>query len=247
MALTATCTKDARDTIEMQLCMEGAEHISHSADRPNIFLSTKLMPTKVDDWCPFLDEDVTLLKTLGVNVERKMFFCRTIEMACRLYEFYDDVLGPCAYFDPKGNLVPSNRMIAMYHSESAESVKKAVSESLADPNGIIRRIFATQSPSMGKDCPNVRQVIHWQVPRTLESYYQEVGRGGRDGAQAEATLLYSTGMLKDAFCTPSVVDFCTNPANECLRLKILRYFSITLNRDILGVNCCSVCSCKQIV
>ena len=80
MALTATCTKDARDTIEMQLCMEGAEHISHSADRPNIFLSTKLMPNKVGDWCPFLDKDATLLKTLGVNVERKMFFCRTITM-----------------------------------------------------------------------------------------------------------------------------------------------------------------------
>ena len=58
-------------------------------------------------------------------------------MACRLYEYYDDVLGACAYFDSKGKLVPSNRIIAMCHSESAESVKKAVSESLADPNGIM--------------------------------------------------------------------------------------------------------------
>ena len=62
-------------------CVWKELNIFLSADRPNIFLSTKLMPTKVDDWCPFLYEDVTLLKTLGVNVERKMFFCRTIEMA----------------------------------------------------------------------------------------------------------------------------------------------------------------------
>ena len=154
-----------------------------------------------------------------------------------------------AYFDPKGNLVPSNRMIAMYHSESVESVKKAVMQWVASwPKWNYTPYIRHSVPEYGHiDCPNVRQVIHWQVPRTLESYYQEVGRGGKDGAQAEAALLYSTGMLKDAFCTPSVVDFCTNPANECLRLKILRYFSITLNRDILGVNCCSVCSCKQIV
>ena len=191
----------------MQLCMEGAEHISHSADGTNVFLSIKLMPTKVDDWCVFLDEDVTLVKTLGVNVEQKKFFCRMIEMACRLYEYYDHVLRPCAYFDPKGKLVPSNRIIVMYHLESTESVIKAISESLVDPNGIICRIFATQSVSRGIDSPNIRQVIHWQVPRTLESYYQEVGRAVRDGAQAEATLLYSTEMLKDTFCTPSVVDF----------------------------------------
>lgn len=244
MALTATCTKAARDALEMQLCMERAERVSHSADRPNIFLSTKLMPAKFDEWGPFLDEDITVVKTLGVNVERKVFFCHTIEMACRLYEYYDDVLGARAYFDPNGKLVPSNRIIAMYHSESAESVKRAVSESLADPNGIIRRIFATQSLSMGVDCPNIRQVIHWQVPRTLEAYFQEVGRAGRDGAPAAAILLYSSGMLKDTFCSLSVQDFCTNPTNECLRGKVLKYFSISYDSENLDRNCCSVCSCK---
>ena len=65
-----------------------------------------------------------------------MFFCRMIEMACRLYEYYDDVLGSRAYFDPKGKLAPSDRIIVMYHSESAELVKKAVSESLAGDEAI---------------------------------------------------------------------------------------------------------------
>ena len=165
-------------------------------------------------------------------------------MACRLYEYYDDVLGARAYFDPNGKLVPSNRIIAMYHSESAESVKRAVSESLADPNGIIRRIFASQSLSMGVDCPNIRQVIHWQVPRTLEAYFQEVGCAGRDGAPAAAILLYSSGMLKDTFCSLSVQDFRTNPTNECLRGKVLNYFSISYDSENLDRNCCSVCSCK---
>jgi len=186
-------------------CIWKEQNVFPTALIGQIFLSTKLMPAKVDEWGPFLYEDITIVKTLGVNVERKVFFCHTIEMACHLYEYYDDVLRARAYFDPNGKLVPSNRIIAMYHSETAESVKRAVSESLADPNGIICRIFATQSLSMGVDCPNIRQMIQWQVPRTLEAYFQ-VGCAGRDGAPAAAILLYSSGMVKDTFSSLSVQD-----------------------------------------
>ena len=73
-------------------------------------------------------------------------------MACQLYEYYDKLLEESAYHDPNGNLVPSNRIIAMFHSDSAPSVKTAVHASLADPNGIVRRVFATQSLSMEIHC-----------------------------------------------------------------------------------------------
>ena len=59
---------------------------------------------------------------------------------------------------------------------------------------------ATQSLSVGIDCPNIRQVMQWQLPRTRQLYYQTLGRAGRDGVQAEVTLFYSTLMLKDKFC-----------------------------------------------
>lgn len=72
----------------------------------------------------------------------------------------------------------------------------------------------------------------------------EVGCAGRDGAPAAAILLYSSGMLKDTFCSLSVQDFHTNPTNECLRGKVLNYFSISYDSENLDRNCCSVCSCK---
>ncbi len=121
----------------------------------------------MEKWSPYLDKDISIIRTLGVSVERKVFFCRKIEMACRLYEYYEDSLGNAAYFDPSGKLVPANRATAMFHSESAESVKRAVCEALGNPDGVVRRVFATQSLSMGIDCPNIWHVVHWEVPRTM--------------------------------------------------------------------------------
>lgn len=112
----------------------------------------------------------------------------------------------------------------MYHSNSAPSVKKAVLESLANPNGKVRRVFATQSLSMGINCQNFRYVYHWGAPRSLEQYFQEVGRGGRDGIASQAILLFCDSQLKPKLCTQSTIDYCLNISNTCLRAKLMDYF-----------------------
>ncbi len=128
----------------------------------------------------------------------------------------------------------------MYHSESAESVKKAVCDSLRDSNGVVRRVFATQSLSMGIDCANFREMVHWEVPRTLESYYQEVGRAGRDGVRA-ATLLYRAGRMSESICSASVQDYCCNRSGDCLRMKLMNYFSIETMIGIILQDIAVVC------
>ena len=107
----------------------------------------------------------------------------------------------------------------MYHSESATSMKNAVSTSLSDPSGVVRRVFATQSLSMGIHCLNIREVIHWGIPRTLEQYFQECGRAGRDGLPAKATLLHTRGQLSEKFCSKPVIDYCNS--NICYRRMLL--------------------------
>ena len=84
----------------------------------------------------------------------------------------------------------------MYHSQSPPSVKKAVSFSLSDPNGVIRCVFATQSLSMGIDCLNGREVIHFGPPKSLECYLQEIGRAGRDKLMSKATILFAANGYK---------------------------------------------------
>ena len=174
--------------------------------------------------CISRGQRVKIIKTLGISADRKVMFCCSIEMACRLYEYYEERLGDCAYYDPQGSLIPSNCLIAMYHSESATSVKNTVSGSLLDHNGVIRRVFATQSLGMGVDCPNIREVIHWGVPRSLEDYYQECGRAGRDGLPSKATLLYASRQLRQALCNNTVIEYCKSLG--CYRKVILDYFCI---------------------
>ena len=107
-------------------------------------------------------------------------------MACRLYEYYEDTLGKFVYYS--GFPMPSNCLVAMYHSESATSVRNACITSLSDPSGVVRQVFVTQSLSMGIHCLNIR-VIHWGIPRTLEKYFQECGRvGGMAYQQKQATM-----------------------------------------------------------
>lgn len=165
--------------------MEAAVLIQNS---PNIFIVVQEMPGDFTKWQELLDEDVEVLKTLQTSVQRNVIFCRSIEMACTSYKYCKDGLGDCAYCDPQGGLIPSNHAFAMYHSESASLVKTAVSELLLDHNGVVRHVFAAKSLGMGIYCPNIREVIHWGVPRSLEDYHQESRRAGRDGLPARATL-----------------------------------------------------------
>ncbi len=244
MALTATCTKQSKEDIQMELCMDDAIMVTHTADRPNIFFQVQAMAISLTQWLPILQEDVGIIKTLGVAAERKLFFCRSIEMACRLYEFYVDALQDTAYFDPNGPRSASNRIVAMYHSESAPSVKISVTAALADANGIVRRVFATQSLSMGIDCLNIREIIHWGIPRTLEDYYQECGRAGRDGLPAKATLLYAAPVNK-SLCNEAVQQYCES--TTCYRSVLLSYFDSNCieHSPATSTMCCGVCLSKK--
>ena len=63
---------------------------------------------------------------------------------------------------------------------------------------------------MGLNCPNVRHVIHWGPPSTLESYIQETGQAGRDGEVSTATLYYCRQDLKYEFIEEGIREYCHN-------------------------------------
>ena len=108
------------------------------------------------------------------------------------YKLFLDVIGEES-FHPKSNVQPKNCLFAQYHSPQTDDRKREILSQLqgSDKLKVPRVVFATVAIGMGVDISDARQVIHIGPPRTLEAYYQEIGRAGRDGEPARATLYYN--------------------------------------------------------
>lgn len=112
-----------------------------------------------------------------------------------LYEKYKDVYEGVAYFD----------------SDMGDGDKEAVMRGFAD--GSIKIVFATSAFGMGVDIGDIRVVVNYLISETIEQYYQEVGRGGRDGKPAYGYLLYTNQskrgrrmLLNQTLCTEATLN-----------------------------------------
>jgi ATP-dependent DNA helicase RecQ len=96
-------------------------------------------------------------------------------------------------------------------------------------------VIATTAFGMGIDKPNVRTVLHWGPAHTLDGYYQEAGRAGRDGGPAECLVLWRDGDLRWPGIAPAMKTYLQRRA--CRRRMLLQYFGESL-RHCSG---CDVC------
>lgn len=164
IALTATADKITRKDIVDKLRLESPKLFVASFDRPNLSLEVRPGQKRLEQILAFLAQRP---KDSGIIycLSRK----RTEEVAAKL----NDRGFKAAY----------------YHAGMSSGERDAVQEDFINDNTPI--ICATIAFGMGIDKSNVRWIIHYNLPKNIEGYYQEIGRAGRDGAKAATLLFYS--------------------------------------------------------
>jgi ATP-dependent DNA helicase RecQ len=166
LATTATAPPHVRDDILFQLGMEGASTVTTTFDRPNLHYEVIV----------FSDEDekmrtlVTLLKKLP---RPGIVYCATVKKVEELYE-------ALTRYD-----IPVSR----YHGRMTKRERDDNQQRFMGSSELV--MVATNAFGLGVDKANIRNVLHYHVPGSLEAYAQEAGRGGRDARPARCVLLFS--------------------------------------------------------
>ncbi|MDG1269951.1 MAG: DNA helicase RecQ, partial [Ulvibacter sp.] len=164
IALTATADKATQQDIVKQLAVPDATKFISSFDRPNLYLDVRPGQQRLQQ----------IFKFLGSRgLQSGIIYClsrkNTETLATKL---------KAKGYDAKA-----------YHAGLTPELRSSIQEDFVNDRTPI--IVATVAFGMGIDKSNVRWVIHYNMPKNIEGYYQEIGRGGRDGLKAHALLFYS--------------------------------------------------------
>lgn len=226
MALTATATDEVEKDIILQLAMKDPRLIKGSFDRPNLTVR--------------INQKIHLEKQLSSFLELQKDKAGIIYAATR--KTVDETFR---------RLEEAGMSVGRYHAGMSDHERTAAQNNFLHDN--IQIMVATVAFGMGIHKPDVRFIVHLDMPRSIEQYYQEVGRAGRDGLPAECLMFFGA---QDIVVYNSFLDETADPAvrertrkktermyglctsSQCRRKELLRYFGEKYPNDCMACDNC---------
>ncbi len=168
---TATATPEVREDIVKQLRVEKCETLIQSVERPNLKFSVCEVPGEPEKY-------QLLAKQLEQLTGKGIVYAGTRRQTEEIAEY----------------LKGEGYRVDFYHGAREESERTRVQDAFFDDTVAgIEIVVATNAFGMGIDKPDIRYVIHWTIAGSLEHYYQEAGRAGRDGKDSQCILFFCSG------------------------------------------------------
>ncbi len=220
IAVTATATRKCRDDICTQLRLQ-CDPYTTSVDRANLVFNVQMKPTNA-----VVAVSNELLHLSGSAI------------------VYVPTTGEAATI--ADGLKEKGFSCAAYHAQLRMDIRSNIHRDFVADR--IRVVVATLAFGMGVDKPDVRHIVHWGVPKTLEAYYQQAGRAGRDGDVSTCTLFYTPAdfikmehMLEESPRTKQglldIKRYCEH--RNCRRRVLVEHFGEDMAQDCGSCDACT--------